>query len=56
MSTMLSKLRRPTRVVAMAVAAAALVVGAGAGTAASADQALPRTSITIADTGWDFRK
>ncbi|MDP3967217.1 MAG: hypothetical protein Q8Q02_02975 [Nocardioides sp.] len=56
MSTMLSKLRRPTRVVALAVAATALVVGAGSGTAAVADQALPVSPITISDTGWDFRK
>ena len=52
--SMISKLRRSSRAVAVAVATAALVAGAGAGSAAAADQAGPRTSVTINDTGWDF--
>lgn len=55
MSTMISKLRRSSRAVAVTVAATALVAGAGAGaTAAATDRALPTTSVTVRDTGWDF--
>lgn len=55
MSTMISKLRRSSRAVGVAVAATALVAGVGAGAAAAAaDRALPTTSVTVRDTGWDF--